>query len=117
MAVGGRRGGHWGGGTELSLDVRGSAGPGQGGGGGRRCNATAHCAAIAAGAAAFGASLGQPVGGCHGPQYPRSTHEALLVRGQQRGSCRRRSLLRRRRGGVWTHLTAPTHHCTWPVIG
>lgn len=101
---GGRRGGHRGGRAEgLQAGVGGRVGAGQGGRGGRRCDG----AAVAAGAAGFGTAFGQS---SHSSQHPHWANKALLMGGQQRGSCGRRPLLRRRWGGVWMHLATHAHY-------
>lgn len=121
--VGGLGGGGWRGGYRgwraegLQARVDSGAGAGLRGGGGRRRDAAAHGTAVTAVATDFGTVLGQPLRSSHSSQHPHWTDKALLVRGQQRGSRWRRSLLRWRRGGVRLHLAAPAHYRAWPVIG
>lgn len=91
--------------------VGGRVGAGLRGRGGGSCDVAVNSAAIAAG---FGAALSQCVTCSHCSQYPHRASKAFLMGGQQRGSCRRRPMLWRRRGGVRMHLP---HHCAWPVIG
>ena len=89
MGDGGWRGHHWGGGAEgLQTGVGGRVGAGLGWGGGRRCDAAAQGAAVAADAAdatGFGTALSQSLNSSHSSQYPRRANEALLKGGQAEG--------------------------------